>query len=91
MAPLRRPREPESLRGRKKSTEYFTIEMGIKSLNRFGVWFFFFLSMKLLMASFNEILIALGSFSTRTFCDASIGEGYVQRWFWGLKGLKKVS
>lgn len=33
---------PESLRGRKNSMEYFTIEMGIKSLNRFGFWVFSF-------------------------------------------------
>lgn len=47
--------------------------------------------MKLLMASFVEILIALGTFSTLTFCGVSMGEGYVQRLFLGLKGLKKVS
>jgi len=32
---------PESLRGRKNSMDYFTMEMGIKSLNRFGFGFFF--------------------------------------------------
>lgn len=31
---------PESLQGRKNSMEYFTVEMGIKSLNRFGLVFF---------------------------------------------------
>lgn len=83
---------PESLRGRKNSMEYFTVEMGIKSLNRFGVCFFFFLYMKLLMASFIEILIVLGTFSTVTFCDGCINRRRMcSRLFSGLKGLKKVS
>lgn len=57
--------------------EYFRLEMNIKVLNKLGFWFLFFLTKKLLRASFIEILVVLGTFSTLTYyASEDIFRGY---------------